>query len=171
MREPREEYSAEHQDVPWHYEHKGASRKAGFSPGKAVNELFRNIFLFIAFTALPFILLFIIDWALFSFFKNTYYDEPWMRPMILLASAFFAGVFSRQMMEENMRSMGLFVVGIIGFCTFAWLVYQDIDRTGALFSAAFLPVMLKNSLTPYVFATPITAIIGMMFFKIFSLRP
>ncbi len=155
----------------WHYEYKPPSPKPSFNWGLLIWDCIRHALSYGAFTALPLLFFIALDWILFFSFKDTYFNEPWMVPIALVVSVFLSGAFARQLMEEYIRSMGLFVVGVLGLCTFALIVYYDVTHTGSFFSASYMPQILRLIILPYVYATPVVGLVGMLFYKLFSLRP
>lgn len=155
----------------WKYERVPVKKKSEMTPASAIADLFKHLALMIFFVIFPIFMLAVTDWVAFSIFKNTFYAEPWMKPVVVLAGMFLAGVGCRMIMEGFFQSMGLYFVAIIGFCGYAYLCWYDIENTGSLFSARLLPEALRYSMLPYVYSLPVSGLVGMLFFKWFSLKP
>ncbi len=121
------------------------------------------------FTLLPIFINIGVQWAVYFVTAHTWFPAGWMMPTLLLISTFLGGVFIRQKLEEGAGGLGLFVLGILGLCLFAYLTDLDIHRLGGVYSR-FLPVHLRLGLVPFVYLLPGVGLFGMLFYKFFSLK-
>lgn len=131
--------------------------------------LLNGVFLAGYFTFLPLMLLCLLHWAVYSFAMNNLYQESWTMPALLLLATFLAGAFMRQKMEDENGGMGLFVIGILALIVFSLITYQDIATTGGIYSR-FLPKILRRSLLDYLYFLPGVGMLGMLFYKYFTLK-
>jgi hypothetical protein len=134
-----------------------------------IGALVANIFYLVCFTGLPMLLTIILNWSVYTFTAHNFYQSLWMAPILLLISTFWAGALSRQMMEDKPGGMRLFVLAILAFSLFAWLTYYDIQNGGGLYSQ-FLPRFLTARSLSSVYMLPGIGILGMLFYKYFTLK-
>lgn len=111
----------------------------------------------------------LVNWIAFQTTASTFYDEHWMAPTVLLGSTFLAGAFMRQTSEDVRGGLGQFIVAIFALALFAYLTYLDLQTTGGVFSK-FMPKALSSSLFDYIYAIPMVGMLGMIFFKYFTLK-
>lgn len=134
-----------------------------------VAAFLNGIFLLAYFTLLPVILLVILSWIAYTLTSNNFFQDPWMMPGLLLFSTFLAGALMRQKMEDEDGGMVLFFLGIVGLLAFAWMTQHDIDTLGGMYSR-FLPKLLRPGLEQYVYMLPGVGIVGMLFYKYFTIK-
>lgn len=90
-------------------------------------------------------------------------------PFLIILSTFLAGAFMRQKMEDETGGLGVFVLGILALLVFAFLTFQDIKTTGGVYSR-FMPKLLRYSLLDYIYLLPAVGVLGMLFYKYFTLK-
>ena len=154
----------------WTYQ-RPPDKKRGISLsslGAAFISLISTIGYLLCFTVVPVAVYIGVDWLVYLITRNTFYREPWMQPMILLLGTFLAGVYTRMIMEENMKTLGVFILGIFGFIGFAAINYYTLNNPGSLFSH-WLPTM-PDIIPEVSFCIPIAGLLGMFCYKFFSLR-
>lgn len=137
-------------------------------PGFLVS-LFNSTFLLAYFSFLPLFLMVVVHWAVYSFTYNNFYRDSWMMPALLLLSTFLAGALMRQKMEDESGGMGLFFLGIVALCLFAWLTKYDILSTGGVYSR-YMPKLLSYSLLDFIYMLPAVGVGGMLCYKHFTLK-
>ncbi len=143
-------------------------RKTEQEPG-LLDKLAGAVFHMVYFTLLPIIITVLVNWAVYSFTAHNFYQALWMAPTLLLLSTFLAGALIRQKIEDAMGGMGLFVLGIIALGVFAYLTSLDIQKTGGVYSQ-LMPRFLLPGLESYVYMLPGVGILGMLFYKYFTLK-
>jgi hypothetical protein len=165
-----QEENMEHvEQARWSYR-KSAPRKSGsFDFLQFFNSIVTVTLMYGYFTVMPFVVFLVMDWAAYLGLNDTFYDEPWMRPGILLLSVFLSGAFSRIMMKIHKNTMLLFVVGIMGLVSFAVLTWHDINSNEFMFSL-FLPQHMPLSLLPLVYSLPAVGLVGMLFYGMFEMK-
>lgn len=131
--------------------------------------LVTGVFLAGYFTFLPIILTVIINWAVASFTMNNFYQEHWMMPALIVLSTFLAGAFMRQKMEDEAGGMGLFLLGMLALIAFTFLTHYDITSHGQVYSR-FMPKILRTSTLDYLYFLPGVGLLGMLFYKYFTLK-
>lgn len=139
-------------------------------PGESfLDKLAAGIFHLAYFTLLPIILTVAINWMAYSFTAHNFYRALWMSPALLILSTFLAGALIRQRIEDAMGGMGLFVLGILALCLFAGLTFHDIQKVGGVYSQ-LMPSFLLPSVESYVYMLPGVGVMGMLFYKYFTLK-
>ncbi len=132
-------------------------------------KLVNSLFLLGYFTLLPVALVILLNWAAYALASTTFYQDFWMMPSLLVLATFLGGALIRQKMEEEEGGMGLFFLGLMGLMVFAWLTWLDINGSGDMYSR-YMPKLLKPSMADYVFAIPGIGLVGMLFYKYFTLK-
>lgn len=132
-------------------------------------NLARGAFLLFYFTLVPILTLIVVNWLVFFFTQNNFYQESWMSPALAILSCIIAGSLIRQRIEDELGGMGLFTLGIIGLILFGWITYQDVHTMGGLYSR-FMPRFLSIELTDYIFAFPAIGVMGMLAYKYFTVK-
>ena len=90
-------------------------------------------------------------------------------PVLILLSTFLAGAFMRQKMEDESGGMGLFLLGMLSLVAFAFLTQYDITTHGQVYSR-FMPRILRTSTLDYLYFLPGVGLLGMLFYKYFTLK-
>ena len=121
------------------------------------------------FLLLPIILLVIIDWVAYSVFKDTFYGEHWMMPVLVAGVAFLSGAFMRQKAADDAAGIGTLVMAMLALAVFAYLTWLDVTSSGGYYSR-FLPQIMRSEVQDYVFLLPPIGLIWMLFYKQFSLK-
>lgn len=129
----------------------------------------RTAFLLFYFTVLPILVLTVVNWLVFFFTQNNFYQESWMSPVLAILSCIISGALIRQHSEDEMGGMGIFTLAIIALILFSWLTYQDIHTIGGLYSR-FMPKFLPITLNDYVFAFPAIGVVGMLVYKYLTVK-
>lgn len=132
-------------------------------------KLVNSMFLLGYFSLLPVVLVILLNWAAYAIAATTFYQDFWMMPSLLVLGTFLGGALIRQKMEDEEGGMGLFFLGMMGLMVFAWLTWLDINDPGAMYSR-FMPKLLKPSLSDYVYGIPAIGMVGMLFYKYFTLK-
>jgi hypothetical protein len=65
--------------------------------------------------------------------------------------------------------LGLFVLGLVGLMLFAYVTNMDIHQLGGIYSQ-YMPKYLKPTMVEYVYLLPGVGLMGMLFYKYFSLK-
>lgn len=128
-----------------------------------------GLFLAGYFTFLPIFLTIVLNWVVASFTMNNFYQESWMMPLLLLLSTFLAGAFIRQKMEDEIGGMGLFVMAVLALLVFTLLSYYDMTTHGGVYSR-MMPKILPYSAQNYLYFLPGVGLLGMLFYKYFTLK-
>lgn len=128
-----------------------------------------GVFLMAYFTLMPIVCTWGISWVVYWLTANTFYGEPWMMPLLLISGAFFGGVFIRQKIEDEMGGMGLFFLGMLALIIFSILTHMDIEKVGGIYSQ-FMPKLLRPSMADYLYMLPGIGLVGMLFYKYFTLK-
>ncbi len=148
---------------------KSGKREEKSPLSEALNRLGIQLFMYAYYTALPLIALVVLHWIVSSF-VSFYYDEYWMDPLLLVLATFLGGAFMRQTAEDTDNGMGQLLIAILALVTFAYITKMDLDSIGAVYSAQFLPHILRSSVYNFVYAIPFIGMVGIIFFKHFSLK-
>lgn len=142
--------------------------KEGFDFAGAAIGLLASILYLGLFSLLPILVFIGMDWIVYTVTRDTFYTDPWVKPTVLMAATFMAGAYARIVMEENFKTMGVFIIGILGLIIFSAVTYVMLDEPGTLY-AKWLPAI--PSVDPaLVFGLPLIGLAGMFCYQFFSLR-
>lgn len=158
------------QPSKWVYEKAPAKKESGFDFAGFTSGLVTAILMYGYATLLPLVVLTAVDWGAWLLLQETFYEEPWVKPGVLLLSVFLAGAFARVTMKVHQQTMLLFIVGILGITSFAVLTWYDIASDDIVFSVRLLPQGFRMSLLPFVYSIPAVGIMGMMFYSLFEIK-
>jgi hypothetical protein len=135
-----------------------------------LDKLVNTLFLMGYFTVLPAVMVVLLNWVAYWIAGNTFYQDFWMPPALLMLGTFLGGALMRQRMEDEPGGgMSLYLVGMAALCLFSWLTLHDIDSFGALYGQ-FMPKLLKPGLALYAYLLPAVGMTGMLFYKQFTLK-
>ena len=138
------------------------------SPG-LLGKLVQGLFLLGYCTLLPILTTIGVNWIVYFFTADSFFHAAWMMPLLLGFSAFIAGVFIRQRIEEGSGGLARFTLGLLGLVIYAYLTYLDIHQRGGVYSQV-MPMFLRPTLVALIYALPGLGFLGMLFFQYFSLK-
>jgi hypothetical protein len=144
------------------------SRKKDEGP-RLLDRTVTTVFLMAYFVLMPVACTWIISWAAYWLTADTFYNAPWMMPLQLVGGAFLGGVFIRQKIEDEMGGMGLFFLGLLALVLFAFVTHLDVEKLGGVYSQ-FMPRLLRPSVGDYLPMLPGIGLVGMLFYKFFTLK-
>jgi hypothetical protein len=144
------------------------SRKKEEGPN-LLDRTVMGVFLMAYFVLMPIACTWVVSWAAYWLTASTFYSEPWMMPLELISGAFLGGVFIRQKIEDEMGGMGLFFLGLLALIIFSFLTHMDIAKLGGVYSQ-FMPRLLRPSVGDFLFMLPGIGLVGMLFYKFFTLK-
>lgn len=146
-----------------------AARKRKEPPKSRFGVVITAIFLLGYFTFLPVLTMVVGHWAVYSFTMNNFYKAFWMMPVLTVVCTFLGGTLIRQKMEDEVGGMGLFLLAMVALTLFAGLTYWDIHCAGGIYSR-FMPKLLRSSVLDVVWLLPGTGLLGMLFYKYFTVK-
>jgi hypothetical protein len=134
-----------------------------------LGKLILGMFLLVYFTLMPIACTWGVNWVVYWVTADNLYSEAWMMPALLLFGTFLGGVFIRQKIEDDNGGMALFFLGMVALIIFSILTHMDIEKVGGIYSQ-FMPKLLRPSIASYIYMLPGVGLIGMMFYKFFTIK-